>query len=1145
MVRAGANGDDDNASALMYAVQTGNLGIATAIVMGQKPPSPVSLDRAIDLIFSLPPRFIADNHDLIDLLLCGGPLGNAANEGILKATILANVEIIRLLLEHSADINYNGAAAVAHAIRENRGDLVGALLQGQMLKAQIASELVGLIPSTAPSTDKVTILSKLLVYGASGVRCCELLDTAAEQNDLDTARLLISSRDQSGRPICSVDYDGARCLKTAVTKNYLPMVKLLLEGTPSKGSLSTAFTSMPPNMKGEDQFAMVQTFLLGGVEGPAVDEALLAAINGEPKSHRLIELLVHSGALVADPTLYKIVSQGSLDILEVLLMGKVSAQACSLAIPMAIKIQNMRTRYHVINLLLGPAINSDTESPAITQAVIELLQAFPEDKPLLLLLCRDGKANINLHGGLAVELATRSNDLEVFNIVLKSGGCVGNSATIEKALKCAIELQTTDPNRKFKVEQLLQHAKPEHAMNETLVWEIKFVLTSSKQDLSVVQILLAAGADVNALDGAPVVWGARDPRIMDLLLFKRLSPSSFSKAFHHALSLDPLARYSLCEKLLRAGAPENPISSALSIVVKEGPPVIPLIKLLLPQADVNFNNGEAVLAVVQQAFIEGLDILLTPRAIMPSTPTKAGAFHMAMQLKNIEDRHAIITRLLNSGIPKNITSDALVAAVNVSDLPLVEALLRSGASIEHSGGHAIVRAASSGQADILKLLIGGKLCDKPSISTLASSFSGAMTLKEKDPKSCLLIVQILLEAGVRGDAVNAALVNVAKDGDANFEISESLCTIGKASVEWNKGEALDIATQSPAIKTLTLFLEQRPSEAVLSRAYRSAANLLKNHRYPIIQLLLKAGKSIDKHVSDSLTSATKEAPPDHQFIQLLLDHQAFDAGESITNAVRALDLETLTLLLSSPKAISYISSSFKDAIATSFTWKSRVELSVMKLLLERGASGDILGEALFKAVQNVHKSPEDLADQFIDLLLCHGADVNYKRALALQRAAVEVNVELLQKLLPGATSDSKAISIPYLFSTCNDSTRLVRAIQAFSDSLHGDDKFFITGFTHPDSQLEPVLFMALDCSPKDPRVLKVLLDLGYDPNQWKSRGMAPTMGSEPWPILCWAIEQPRKKISNTNIELLIDEGCKLLDYSRDEDVTDRYSQHKF
>jgi hypothetical protein len=39
--------------------------------------------------------------------------------------------------------------------------------------------------------------------------------------------------------------------------------------------------------------------------------------------------------------------------------------------------------------------------------------------------------------------------------------------------------------------------------------------------------------------------------------------------------------------------------------------------------------------------------------------------------------------------------------------------------------------------------------------------------------------------------------------------------------------------------------------------------------------------------------------------------------------------------------------------------------------------------------------------------------------------------------------------------------------------------------------------------------------------------MAPTLASEPWPILCWAIEQPEKGISNTNIELLIDSGGKL------------------
>jgi hypothetical protein len=1128
LIRAGADGDYDNASALMYAVETGRTDIATAIVMGQKPPSGASLDRALSHIFSAPSIFINGNYDLIEVLLCGGPVGNAANEGLFTATLLDNVEIMELLLAHKADITYNGAAAIAHAIQHNRGDLVELLLQDRTLNPELASELVSRIPRAVPPADKVAILSKLLVNGASGTHCSELLVTAAEQNDLDTARLLISSQSQEGSAVCSVDYNAARCLKVAVSRNHLTMVRILaLEGNPSKFSLSHALASMPANLRGDDQFMLIDTLLRAGAQGPEVDAVLVDAVNDRPRSHRLIKLLVHNGAVVTDHTLYGIVSQGAVDILEILLQGKVPSPLCALAIPVAMKINKLRIRYETIKLLLGPATAQGTESPHVSQAVIDILQNCPEDKPLLLLLCRDGKANVNLHDGLAIELAMKNNDPEILRMVLQSDGGLPNSATVERGLKCAIELQPTDPNRKQKIELLLRCAKPQNMMDAVLVHEIKSAL-ASKQDPSVIQILLAAGANVNALDGAPVFWGIRDPVITDLLLSKPLTAQSFSVAFRHACGLHGLDRHSLCEKLLRAGATVDQVSMALFVVAKEGPPALPIMKLLLPQADINFKEGNALRGIVKQGFFEGLELLLNSSTVLPSTLTKVKAFETAMKLKDSQVRRAILRILLKVNIPKDTISDALITVPSHSDFQLAEMLLQAGASIEHNGGQAVLCAASLGQADILKLFVEGKLCDKPSMSTLTSGFSGAMTLKERDSESHHLIVQILLEAGMRGDVISAALIEAVKEGDPNLKMSELLCRVGQASVDWHEGEALDIATRSASIATLSLLLERQPSQEVLRRAYISAFQLPKETRYQVIQQLLEAGKSIDHCVANTLTSATREDPPDRRLIKLLLSYGAFDEGESLVHAATTLDSETLSLLVDTPKAVPYISSAFNQAVATESIWQSYKGVSIMELMLKSGATGDVVGQALCRAVDACKNATEGLPMDILDVLLHYGANVNFEQGLPLQRAALQVNVDVLQKLLPGATANSKAMSIPYLFKTCNDSTMLVRAMQAFIDSLNGDDEISITSFKHPDSTLTPVIFTALERFPKKPQILRALLDLGYDPNQWINRNWDPTMDPEPCPALCWALEQPEKKISNMNIELLIDEGGKFV-----------------
>lgn len=1134
LVQVGANGDYDGASALMHAVGIDRVDITIAVMLGQQRPSGLSLDRALDSVFSVPSATLHARYPLIEVLLCGGPIGNAANDALLKTTLLGNKDIMDLLLAHRVDINHNGAAAVGHAIQRNKAELVTTLLQDQTLKPELASELVGHIPKIAPPNDKVAVLSKLLVNGASGTHCSELLIAAAEQNDLDTAHLLVSyGRDaQKSLPVCSVDYNASRCLQVAVARNNLPMVKLLaLEGGPSKFSLSKAFEAIPPRMSKNDHFLLIQTLLRARAEGPEVDAALHSAVTGQHKSIRLIDLFVQSGTKVMDETLLAAVAQGSPEVLKVLLSGNVSPLTCAAAIPVAMKIPHPPKRLSTIWALIGRATTTGSEVPEVSQAVVDVLQNCPEDKPLLKLLCREGKANINFDGGIVVCQAAKQGDPEVLDIVLNGGGSLPSANTVERALKCATDLQPSDLSRQRKINALLRQVKPQDGMNAALIKEIKSVSLAT-ENLSVIQTLLAAGADVNAnegaKEGAPVCWAVTRniPALLDLILSKRPSSRSVSLAFPLAFTFQDPARYDLCEKLLRAGAVGEVVSTALYKVAKEGPAALPLMKLLLPHADVNFKDGLALRVVVRHPFFEGLDLLLTPRAVIPSSATRTAAFQEAMKLKGPKDRSQMVDRLLKAGVGGQAMAEALITAVNSADLQLSEVLLKAGASIEYKGGHAVRIAASCGENEILKILVGGTIVAKPTLSTLTSGFGGVLTLKEKDRRSYHRIMQTLLEAGMRGDAVDAALVNAVKEGDSNLTFAKLLFESG-ASVEWHEGEAINIAAQSAFIESLDLLLEKQVSENVLKRAYRSSSELPKEQRFQVIERLLKAGKAVDKHVSSTLTAATMENPSDRRLITLLLSHEVFDDGQSIVHAARELDLRTLTLLINSPKANLCLSTAFKEAMATDVLWKSSTGLAIVKLMLKKGAVGDAVGEALYQAVEKCGTGGEGLAGEFMDVLLESGADVNYQRGLALQRAAMQVDILLLEKLLPGATSESKAMAIPYLFTCCDDKATVLKAIQAFERSFLEGDPGVDIAFEHPDTNLEPMLFMALDKFPRDTQILKALLDMGFHANQWQICEDDVDIGREPWPVLLWALERPEKKISSANIEMLIEEGANV------------------
>ncbi|KAF8848433.1 putative ankyrin repeat protein [Acephala macrosclerotiorum] len=935
---------------------------------------------------------------------------------------------------------------------------MGTLLQTQSLKPEIASELVRNIPAKVPPTDRVAILSKLLVNGATGPYCSEQLILAAESNDLDTAQLLITYGGQNnGPPVCSVNYNGARCLKTAVSRNNIALLKLLaLEGDPTKFSLAQAFSAIPPNVTGDDHFLIVQTLLRGGAVGPEVDEALYAAVVSPKKSHRLIEVLIQFKANVTEPTLLAAVSQGSTTKLDVLLTGSVSSSMCAAAITTAMKLPMTETRFKIISKLLVPATTSNAEIREVSQAVLDILQHCPEDMDLLDLLCRQGKANLNFEGGLAVLLATKHSNYTLLTIILQAGTFLPSSATIERALECAISLPLSDVNRPKKFKALLWKVKPQTAINKALIQEITSALKQGQRS-PVIKILLDAGADVNAENGKPIRLAVNDPALMGLLLSKTPTVRSVSSAVPAAVGLKDPERFMLCEKLLRAGATGEEIGKAFCLIVEEGLAAVSLMRLFL-----------------------------------------------------------------KAGIPTETVSDALIKAVNLGDLELSQFLMDNGGSAEHQGGQAVCSAASAGNTEMLRLLVSSK----PSLSTLFTGFGGAMSLTGELYRQ---ILQILLEAGMRGEAVDDALVETVRHGDESLKMTELLCKNG-ASIEYKEGEATAIAARSAMLPTLDLLLAREPSQPVLRRAFieASTSTLSKSERVHVIERLLKAGKQIDSHVTKILTTATMAVPSDRSMIKMLLAQGVFDEGQAMVHATKSLDLRTLTMLVNSPKASTLVSTAFEAVLITNEVWQSATGLAVVKLLLEKGASGPAVAEALYRAVESLESTGaeiETLAYDFIKALLKNGADVNYQRGLSLQRATLQANIPLITKLLPGANPESKAMAIPYVFTVCDEKVAVLKTLAAFVESFDNGEESLDIMFRHPDENLEPVLFLALNQFPRDTQILRALLDMGYPPNQWQFCASEEDVTPERWPILCWALDQPQKKISNGVIEMLIDAGA--------------------
>lgn len=133
---------------------------------------------------------------------------------------------------------------------------------------------------------------------------------------------------------------------------------------------------------------------------------------------------------------------------------------------------------------------------------------------------------------------------------------------------------------------------------------------------------------------------------------------------------------------------------------------------------------------------------------------------------------------------------------------------------------------------------------------------------------------------------------------------------------------------------------------------------------------------------------------DTRIVQLLVQHGAridYCGAKAITFAVStALNLEILKILASG-KAVSAIIS---PLVPLAMTHPQEIRLPLLQVLLENGASGDHVAQALITAVS------EGLdAQHTVDLLLKYKANVNYKKAEALQVASLAKSTSIMERLL--------------------------------------------------------------------------------------------------------------------------------------------------
>ncbi|KAL2072220.1 hypothetical protein VTL71DRAFT_11563 [Oculimacula yallundae] len=624
-------------------------------------------------------------------------------------------------------------------------------------------------------------------------------------------------------------------------------------------------------------------------------------------------------------------------------------------------------------------------------------------------------------------------------------------------------------------------------------------------------MLLRKGADVNIGNGQAILEATKlfDMVLLDMLLERRPHETSLNQAFAVALSYpDSNRRFEACQRLIDRGATGAEVNKALVIAMTVEIQNIDFLRLILRGASVDFEDGHAICQAVTGNHQDHLQLLLAKR---PNEHSFDSALQAALRLRNPRDQMKFCRILVAAGPPQNSCSKALVFAVTGQKDEICRILLEAGASADHDRGASITAAARSEFYGILELLIGGEF-QKPHHTSLIGAFEASLlSASSKRMKT----IRLILEAGLEGQPLDTALVNATKQGQEGMALCELLLKHG-ASVNTRDGEALESCCRARNLVLLEKLLnsKHRPAQDVLSKVFQTSLALNPEDRPRAMELILKAGKTIDNQVAAALDSFVQERRPHMPSIETLLFFHAsvhHEGHRPLITAAKNLNIGLLTLLLEHSRDGSASSKVFAALMADESFWKRDKAFDIFILLIEHGARGITVDDALIRALKDSR-----LTARHFEMALLQHANIDHKEGEALQIATGNGEAALVRRMLamkPGSLSVSMAF--PYaLVSGLSEATCLA-VIQAFMDLAAQD----LYPDMHPELP-DPPVFLCIKHYPHSKTVLEATLDAGFDVDQ--------AISSEDGRMtaLYWVLSE-EKKIGDHMVECLIDRRANL------------------
>jgi ankyrin repeat protein len=406
---------------------------------------------------------------------------------------------------------------------------------------------------------------------------------------------------------------------------------------------------------------------------------------------------------------------------------------------------------------------------------------------------------------------------------------------------------------------------------------------------------------------------------------------------------------------------------------------------------------------------------------------------------------------------------------------------------------------------------------------LGRTLPQALLIKSRSAR--FTAISVILRKGVAGPNLHHSLQTlIAEEGPKDVKLIELLLR-SNASINYTGADGQNCIVMvaergdSAMIELLcrSSGTNQTPVSAdVLSKSFNSCINLRREARLATAKKLLSLGlpvQMIDEHLRKVVTEN------DLDLLRLMLQsrNQTLpEDSELFIIAIRADNIEAITLLLQATPSRSTIATAFTTAIMQNLLVSNEMGLKIGEILLQTHSVGaEAINDSLVQVVQT-YRSP--VREQFASLLLQHKADVNWKNASATMAVAGHSDLAFFKTLLRAGARLN--VVIPALINLAGDSKwteqdlleRLELCIRPVDNVL--------------DERDSSTLFLAMSRFPMGAKLVEFFLKHGWSANYLASCKIEANQPEELVPALLWAICQSHNAIRTSVIRELLKNGGK-------------------